>query len=167
MNYFKIGQIINTHGIKGEVKIYPYTDDVNKLSKKKKFYFDENLTEEIKVKSSKVHKNLLITKFENVDTVEDAEKLKNKYIYVEKNENEVLEEDTYYIQDLIGMQVVSEEADKVIGVLEYVWNTGSNDVYEIKTVDNKNIYLPAIQDVVKSVDIKNKKMVVKIMEGLI
>lgn len=167
MNYFKIGQIINTHGIKGEVKIYPYTDDLEKLSKHKVMYLDENLTEKVQVQSSKMHKNTLIVKLKGLDSVEMAEKMKNKYVYIERKQNEVLEDDTYYIEDLIGCEVVSEDNNETIGTVTYVWNTGSNDVYEVKSLKGDNIYLPAIHDVVKSVDIKNKKIIVKIMEGLI
>ncbi len=167
MQSILIGQISSVHGIKGEVKIYPYTDDMEKFSKRKELYMDESLTEKLKVKSSRIHKNMLITKFEGIDTVEQATSLKGKNVYIDKNKLEKLEEDCYYVDDLIGIKVIDIINNVEIGEITYVFNTGANDIYEVNTVDEKKIYLPAIHQVVKSVDISNKKMYVEVMEGLI
>lgn len=165
MESILIGKIVNTHGIKGEVKIYPYTDDLDNVSKLKEVFFDKELYNKHKIKSSKIIKNMIIFKLENINTVEEATKLKNTDLYIPKEDISDLE-DTYYIEDLIGMDVIDEK-DILIGKITYVFNTGANDVYEVNDDNNKKIYLPAIKDVVKSVDIKNKKMYVKIMEGLL
>ncbi len=168
MDYFKIAQITNTHGCKGEVKVYPYTDDITKLSKTKVYFLDENLEKKLEVESSKIQNSFLIIKFKNVNSMDEAVLLKNKLLYIEKKEK-VLEVDTYYIKDLIGIDVVttSNDNEEYIGVIEYVFNTGANDIYEVKTPDNKLIYIPAIKDVVKKVDIQNKKVYIELMEGLI
>lgn len=164
MNSILIGKIVNIHGIKGEVKVYPYTDDMENLTKLKSVYFDKAMTKKYKVKLCRIQKNMLIVKLEGINSVEEAEKLRDTDIYIPKEEIE--EEDTFYIEDLIGMDVLEENENK-IGVITYVFNTGANDVYEVETLDKQRIYLPAIKQVIKSVDVKNKKMYVEIMEGLI
>ena len=164
MESILIGKIVNTHGIKGEVKVYPYTDDIDNLSKIKEVYFDEKLNDKHKVKSCKIQKNMLIMKLESVNIVEEAAKLKDTNLYIIKEDISDME-DTYYVEDLIGMDVIDEK-DVVIGTITYVFNTGANDVYEIKSSDNKEIYIPAIKDVVKKVDVKSKKMYIEMMEGL-
>lgn len=162
-----IGQIVNVHGIKGEVKVYPYTDDVDSLSKNlKKVYFDENLKEGFK-SSCRVQKGMLLVKISGIDTVEKAEELRNKYIYISEDALETLEEDSYYVKDLIGLEVIDISSNEVFGTLDYVFNTGANDVYEITTTNNTKVYLPAIKQVIKKVDIKARKIYVEIMEGLI
>lgn len=164
MESILVGKIVNTHGIKGEVKVYPYTDDIDNLSKIKEIFFDENLNNKHKVKYCKVQKNMFIMKIDGIDIVEDAKNLKDTNIYIVKEDISDLE-DTYYIEDLIGMDVIDEN-EEVIGVISYVFNTGANDVYEIKSLEDKEIYIPAIKDVVKKVDVKNKKMYIEMMEGL-
>ena len=162
-----IGQIVNVHGIKGEVKIYPYTDDVNSLAKKLKvIYLDENLKEKYDV-SCRVQKNMLLVKISGVDTVEKAETFRNKNVYINEENLDKLEEDSYYIKDLIGLEVIDINNNAVIGKLDYVFNNGANDVYEVTTLENKKVYLPAIKQVIKKVDIKARKIYVEIMEGLI
>lgn len=164
MESILIGKIVNTHGIKGEVKVYPYTDDIDNLSKIKEVYFDEKLNDKHKVKSCKIQKNMLIIKLEGINIVEEAAKLKDTNLYIIKEDISDIE-DTYYVEDLIGMDVIDEK-EQVIGTITYVFNTGANDVYEIKSSDNNEIYIPAIKDVVKKVDIQNKKMYIEMMEGL-
>lgn len=164
MESILIGKIVNTHGIKGEVKVYPYTDDIDNLSKIKEVYFDEKLNDKHKVKSCKIQKNMLIMKLEGINIVEEAAKLKDTNLYIIKEDISDME-DTYYVEDLIGMDVIDEK-NVVIGTITYVFNTGANDVYEIKSSDNNEIYIPAIKDVVKKVDVKNKKMYIEMMEGL-
>lgn len=165
MESILVGKIVNTHGIKGEVKVYPYTDDIINLSKIKEVFFDEKLSDKHKVKSCKIQKNMLIMSYENINVVEEAEKLRDTNIYIIKEDISNLE-DTYYIEDLIGMDVIDEN-EQVIGTISYVFNTGANDVYEIKTLDNKEIYIPAIKDVIKKVDLKSKKMYIEMMDGLL
>ncbi len=162
-----IGQIVNVHGIKGEVKVYPYTDDVDNLSRNlKKIYLDEKLKESFKT-SCRVQKGMLLVKISGVDTVEKAEELRNKYIYISEDALGTLEEDSYYVKDLIGLEVIDIKNNELVGTLDYVFNTGANDVYEVTTTNNTKIYLPAIKQVIKKVDIKARKIYVEIMEGLI
>lgn len=162
-----IGQIVNVHGIKGEVKIYPYTDDVDTLAQKlKNIYLDENMQRGYKAKC-RIQKGMLLVKLTGVDTVEEAEKLRKRDVYMSEADLDELEEDSYYIKDLIGLDIIDITTDEVFGKLEYIFNTGANDVYEVTRPDNTKVYLPAIKQVVKKVDIKARKIYVEIMEGLI
>ena len=110
---------------------------------------------------------MLLISFEGITTVEEAETLRNKYIYILRDELKPLQEDNYYIDDLLSMEVIDLKNNSVLGKISYVFNTGANDIYEVETVDNKKIYLPAIKQVIKKVDIQEKKMYVEVMEGLI
>lgn len=163
MQYIEFGKITSTHGIKGEMKIYPYTDDVDNILKQKKVYIN---SKEYTVSSMKFHKNMFITKLKEIDTIEQAEKFRNFIIQRELDENEVLEEDTYYIKDLVKCTVFLEDGTE-FGKLIDVFQTGANDVYVIKTTVNNEVLIPAIKDVVKDIDIKTKKIVIELMEGLI
>ena len=162
-----IGQIVNVHGIKGEVKVYPYTDDVDNLAKKlKRIYLDEQMSKSYDV-TCRIQKGMILAKISTIDSVEKAEILRNKYIYISEEDLDTLEEDSYYVKDLIGLDVIDIRNDNLIGRLDYIFNTGANDVYEIATTDNKKVYLPAIKQVIKKVDIKARKIYVELMEGLI
>lgn len=168
MSSVLIGQIVNVHGIKGEVKIYPYTDDVDNLAMKlKKIYLDEEMKQGSYKISCRIQKGMLLAKITGVDTVEKAEELRNRYVYISEDSLDILEEDSYYVKDLIGLDVIDVKNNEIFGKLDYVFNTGANDVYEVTTLDNKKVYLPAIKQVVKKVDIKARKIYVEIMEGLI
>lgn len=160
MDIIEVGQIVNTHGIKGEVRLNPWTDDLYDLLDLKVFY-DKN-GNALDVEKSRVHKNVVVIKFKNTSTMNDAEKLKGKTLYTEKIP---LPEGRYYIKDLIGLEAFEE--DVKLGTLTDVFNTGANDIYEIKTEDGKNIYLPVIDGVIGDVDLENKKIFVTIPDGLL
>lgn len=170
MDSLKIGQIVNTHGVKGEVKIYPYTDDIENIARHKKIYLDSDLKLEYLVKGSKIVKNMLVFKLAGIDTIEQTQNLMHKYIYIKKEK--IKEENTYYIEDLIDLDVYTvdntDEFSKAsyFGKLVQVFNTGANDVYEVKTEEN-TVYLPAIKDVILKISLEERKIYVKIMEGLI
>ncbi|MDO4283581.1 MAG: ribosome maturation factor RimM [Clostridia bacterium] len=165
MNSILIGKIVNIHGIKGEVKIYPYTDDIENLAKTKVIYLDKALEKKCDI-TCRVQKNMLLVKIKGIDTVEQAETLRDKEVYISRDSLEELEEDSYYIEDLLNLDVVDMNGND-IGILKYIFNTGANDVYEIETKEHGRIYLPAIRQVIKKVDIENKKIYVEIMKGLI
>lgn len=161
--YIDFGKITSTHGIRGEVKIYPYTDDVDNILSLKKIYIDDK---EYKVNSIRFHKNMFIAKLMGINTVEQAETFRNKLVKREIDEDEELEEDTYYIKDLIGLDVYLEN-NELFGKIKDVFQTGANDVYVIETLDNKEVLIPAIKSVVKDVDIASGKMIIELMEGLV
>ena len=161
--YIDFGKITSTHGIRGEVKIYPYTDDVDNILNLKKIYIEGK---GYKISSIRFHKNMFVTKLNGINTVEEAEAFRNKLVQREIDENEELEEDTYYIKDLIGLDVYLEN-NELFGKIKDVFQTGANDVYVIQTVDSKEVLIPAIKSVVKDVDIVGNKMIIELMEGLV
>jgi len=165
MNSVLIGKIVNVHGIKGELKVYPYTDDIDHLATIKKVYLDPELKDERNI-TCRIQKGMLLVKMEGIHCVEEAEKLRNHEIYLSKKSLPKLEEDNYYIEDLLGLEVV-EVSGKYLGTVNYIFNTGANDVYEILTEEGNMIYLPAIKQVIQKIDLEQKKISVKLMDGLI
>lgn len=162
----EIGQIVNTFGIKGMIKVKPFTDDIKRFDNLEKVYVEKNNTKvEYEIEEVKYHKDMVLIKFKSVDTVEQAEKLRNSYLKVFRDSVEDLEEDRYYIVDLIGIDVYTDE-NILLGKLEDIFNTGSNDIYVVKNELGKQILLPAISDVIKQIDMENKKMIVHIIKGL-
>lgn len=166
LEYLSIGQIINIHGFRGEVKIYPLTDDMNRFKKLKEVFIEEN-NQLIKyeVEGVKFLSNTIIMKLKGIDTEEAANKLRNFYIKVDRRSAVKLPKDTYFICDLIDLEVYDDDG-LLLGKVKDVLQTGSNDVYVVKTSD-KDILIPALKEVVREIDIRNGKIVVKLPEGLI
>lgn len=163
----EIGQIVNTFGIKGEVKVKPFTDDIKRFDKLKKINIEQkNSKKEYEIENIKYHKDMVILKLKGIDQIEQAELLRNSYLKIDRNEEEPLEENTYYIVDLLGLSVYTEE-DVLLGILDDIYNTGSNDIYVVKDSLGKQTLLPAIQDVIKEIDIENQKIIVHVMKGLL
>ena len=164
--YFEIGQIVNHFGIKGMVKVMPYTDDITRFKDLKSVYVAIRQTQkQYMIEEVKYHKNVVLLKFKGIDKVEDAENLRNGILKVERKDAAKLEEGSYYIADLIGMQVYTDEGN-ILGILEDIYNTGSNDIYVVKTEDHRQILLPAIKDVIKEISLEENKIVVHMILGL-
>lgn len=161
--FLEAGKIVTTHGIRGEVKIMPYTDTPELLAEFDRLFMGRN-KDEVTIVRSRVFKNMVIAKIEGVDTPEDAEKLRNKLLYMHRDDLE-LGEDTYFIQDLIGMEVRDADSDELYGVIDDVMQTGANDVYVVKSAD-KELLVPAIADVVISTDIDGNVMIIRPLDGL-
>ena len=161
--YLEAGKIVTTHGIRGEVKIMPYTDYPELLCDFDRLFIGKD-HREIGVERSRVFKNTVIAKIEGVDTPEAAEKLRNKMLYMHRDDLE-LDDDTYFIQDLIGIEVRDADTDEVYGTITDVLETGANDVYVIKG-EKREYLVPAIADVVVSTDIDNNTMIIRPLEGL-
>lgn len=165
--YLEVGQIVNTFGIKGQVKVVPFTDDINRFDELKQIYIQKNNSlEPFEIEEVKYHKNMVLLKLKGIDTMEQAERLRNYYIKIDRKDAKKLPEGTYFIADLIGLEVYTDE-NKLLGILEDIYNTGSSDIYVVKDELGKQILLPAIKDVVKTIDLENKKIIVHIIEGLI
>ena len=161
--FLEAGKIVNTHGIRGEVKIMPYTDSPELLAEFDRLFLGKAHTEVI-IERSRVFKNTVIAKIEGIDTPEEAEKLRNKLLYMHRDDLE-LDEDTYFIQDLIGMEVRDADSGQVYGKIADVMQTGANDVYVVKG-DDREYLVPAIGDVVVSTDIDADIMTIRPLEGL-
>ncbi len=161
--FLEAGKIVTTHGIRGEVKVMPYTDTPELLCEFDRLFIGKN-RDEINVTRARVFKNIVIMKLEGIDTPEDAEKLRNKLLYMHRDDLE-LDDDTYFIQDLIGLEVSDADSGKVYGKIADVMQTGANDVYVIKG-DDREYLVPAIADVVVSTDIDGGTMTIRPLEGL-
>ena len=165
-----VGQITSTHGLKGEVKVYPTTDDPEVRFKQLKEVILKTPKEEIPVtvRSVRFSKNLALLKFEGIDGIDAVEKYKGAYICVPRDQAQKLGPDEYYEADLIGMEVVSDEGMK-LGILSRVMHTGANDVYEIdpENEDSKSFLIPAIKECIKEVDVDSGLMTIHVMEGLL
>lgn len=161
--YLEAGKIVNIHGIKGEVKIMPYTDTPELLCEFDRLFFGRD-KEEIFIERSRAFKNMVIAKLEGIDTPEAAEKLRNKILYMHRDDLE-LDENTYFIQDLIGVEVSDADSGVVYGTIADVMQTGANDVYVIKG-ESREFLVPAIPDVIITTDIDENKMTIRPLDGL-
>ncbi|MBR5578237.1 MAG: ribosome maturation factor RimM [Lachnospiraceae bacterium] len=163
---FQVGVITSTHGIRGEVKVFPTTDDVKRFKKGISLILDTGKEEkELIVESVKFFKQFAILKFQGIDNINDIEKYKSKSLYVTRENAVRLKKDEYFIADLIGSKVW-EDNGSYLGELQDVMETGANDVYVILQENEKEILLPAIKECILEIDIEEKKMVVHVMEGL-
>lgn len=165
--FLEVGQIVNTHGIKGYVKIVPFTNYIERFDELEKVYIKKrNETINLDIEDVKYQKNMVLVKFKGIERIEEAETLKNSSVLINRDSAISLEEGEYFIVDLIGLEVYTDE-DKLLGKLEDIYNTGSNDIYVVKDELGKQILLPALKKVIKDIDLENKKMTVHLIEGLI
>ena len=164
--YLELGQIVNVKGLKGEVKINSFTEDNTKFERIPKVFLKrkETLTE-YEIEKVGYHKNQVIIKFKNVNTVEEAENLRNSYIVVDREIFGELPEGVYYIADLIGLDVFTE-SNEYLGKVDDIFTTGSNDVYVVKDELGKQKLLPGIDEVIKQIDLESGKIIVNLIEGL-
>ena len=164
MNRLEVGKIVNTHGLKGEVKILPWTDYPEVFEDIEEIYLPDGT--KLKIKGVKYQKNNIIVKLEGINYIDEAEKLKGKVITADREFLGELEEGVYYVADLIGLSVVTADGEE-IGKISDVLRTGANDVYEVKREGAKDLLIPVIDSVVKDVDIEGGKVLVELMEGLL
>lgn len=165
MEFLEVGKIINTHGLRGDVKVIPWTDMPEDFEEIPVVYIrKKNDNEQLTVSKIKYQKNNLIVKFKELNNINQAEKYKGLVLYANREDLWELEEGVYYIADLIGLDVYDESGK--IGVLADVFNTGANDIYEVRREGKKNLLLPVIDEVVREIDLENKRITVHVMEGL-
>ena len=165
-NLLEIGKIVNTHGLRGEVKVVPWTDSPDDFEAVEKVFLKiKSEYMPLTVKAVRYQKNNLIVKFREFDNINDVEAFKGATLYCDRDELGELPEGVYSIVDLIGLTVVSDEGD-VVGVIADVFNTGANDIYDVKREGKKNLLLPVIDEVVKEIDMEKGQVTVHIMEGL-
>ncbi|MBP3489605.1 MAG: 16S rRNA processing protein RimM [Roseburia sp.] len=162
----QVGIITTTHGVRGEVKVFPTTDDPARFKKLKHVILDTGKEKlELEIAGVKFFKNMVILKFRGIDNINDVEKYRKCGLYVTRENAVELEEDEYFIADLIDMEVVTDE-DERLGTLVDVMQTGANDVYVVKTESGEELLLPAIHDCIRSVDVKAGQMLVHLLPGL-
>lgn len=166
MDYLEVGKIVNTHGLLGEVKVVPWTDYPENFEDIPYVYAKTRKGEErLDITRVRYQKNNLILKFEQIKDINEAELYKNTVLLCERSMFN-LPEGVHFIADLIGLEVYDEENGEKIGVIADVFNTGSNDIYDVRREGKRNLLIPVIDDVVKKIDIEGGRVTVYMMEGL-
>ena len=165
--FLEIGQIVNTFGIKGMVKVKPFTDDINRFDNLEKVYVESNKTKkQYEIEEVKYHKDMVLIKFKGIDNINDVLAYKGSSLMVTRENAVKLNKDEYFIADLIGLHV-SDDENKLEGKLVDVLETGANDVYVIALSDGRELLLPAIRECVLSVDLQAQEMKIHVLEGLL
>lgn len=163
----QVGIITSTHGVRGEVKVYPTTDDPRRFRRLKEVVLDTGREKlNLEIEGVKFFKQFVILKFKGLDNINDIEKYRQKSLYVTRKNAVRLQRDEYFIADLIGLKVQDEDGTE-LGMVKDVIETGANDVYEVEMVDGRSLLLPAIKQCILNVDVENGMMQVHVLEGLL
>ena len=163
---FQVGIITSPHGVKGEVKVFPTTDDNNRFKKLRDCYIEyKNELMPVKASGCKFFKNMVILSFEDFNNMNDVEKFRQCKIYVDREHAVSLDENEYFVADLLGISVVDDK-DNSLGVIDDVIETGSNDVYVVMNEQGKELLVPAIKDCILDVDIKGRVMRVHLLKEM-
>lgn len=162
--YLEIGKIVNTHGLRGDLKVVPWCDDPELLCEFDTLYLG-NSFRAVEITAARVQKGCVLLHIDGVNTTEEANQLRGQVLYIDRDEVE-LEEGTYFIQDLIGLKVLDADTNQCYGRLTDVLQTGANDVYEVKEETGKTILIPAIPDVVLETNLEEGVMLIRPLEGL-
>jgi len=163
----EVGQIVNTFGIKGFVKVKPWVNDIERYDDLEKVYVKiKKETQKLEIEEVKYHKDMVLIKFKGIETVEQAETLRNCYLEIDREDAVPLEEGTYYIVDLLESDVYTDEGE-LLGILEDIYNTGAKDIYVVKNELGKTVLLPGIPEVIKEVNLEEKKITVHLLKGLV
>lgn len=163
--FLEVGQIVGTHGVRGEMRLNPWADSPEFLKQFKTLYFDKKGEKSLKVIAARPHGNVVILKAEGIETVEAAAAMRNRVLYIRRADAKI-EEGSYFIEELIGCDVIDADDDSIsYGVLTDVSETGANDVWHI-TKDGKEYLIPAIPHVVINADVKNNKVVIRPLKGI-
>lgn len=163
----QVGIITSTHGVRGEVKVYPTTDDPRRFRRLKEVVLDTGREKlNLEIEGVKFFKQFVILKFKGLDNINDIEKYRQKSLYVTRKNAVRLQRDEYFIADLIGLKVQDEDGTE-LGTVKDVVETGANDVYEVEMADGRSLLLPAIKQCILNVDVENGMMQVHVLEGLL
>lgn len=163
----QVGIITSTHGVRGEVKVYPTTDDPRRFRRLKEVVLDTGREKlNLEIEGVKFFKQFVILKFKGLDNINDIEKYRQKSLYVTRKNAVRLQRDEYFIADLIGLKVQDEDGTE-LGTVKDVIETGANDVYEVEMADGRSLLLPAIKQCILNVDAENGMMQVHVLEGLL
>ena len=165
-DFFKVGVITSPHGIRGEVKVFPTTDDPARFKKLKEVFLDTGKERIVlHIAQVKLFKQFVMLKFREYDSINEVENLRKKELWISRSQAVPLQKDEYFIADLIGISVELEDG-RMLGVLKDVIQTGANDVYVVECTDGREVMIPAIKDCILSVDVEEGRMVVHLLKGL-
>ena len=165
--FLQVGVLSSTHGVRGEVKVFPTTDDMARFKKLKQVILDTGREHKLlEIESVKFFKQFAILKFKGIDNINDIEKYKGKSLLVDRKNAVKLQKDEYFIADMVGLEVFTEDGE-LFGTMKDVLETGANDVYIIDSPQHGEVLIPAIKQCILDVDIENNKMTIHLMEGLV
>ncbi len=162
--FLEVGEIVTTHGIRGDMRLYPWCDPGD-VERAKKVYLDEKGTENFDVQYIKPHKNIYLVKLKGVDSPEEARRFIGKTLYMNRNDIPV-KKGEYFIQDIIGLKVIDKASGDCYGEIYDVASTGANDIYCVRDKDEKDTWIPAIPQVIDSVDVEGGTITIIPMKGL-
>lgn len=164
--YFEVGQIVNTFGIKGQLKVKPFTDDMERFEKLKTVYIcKKNEMKKVEIEDVKYNKQCVLLKVKGIEDLTEAEKYKGLFLKIDRKDAKKLPKDTYFIADILGLEVYTDEGE-LLGKVDDIFPTGANDVYVVKDELGKQILLPSIPEVLKEIDLEKGKVIVHLIEGL-
>ena len=163
--FLEVGKIVSTHGLKGDVKVDPWCDDGEFLCEFEELYLDSAGKEKIKVLSAKVHKNIVLMRLDGIDSIEKAELLRGKILFMDRDDVE-LPEGEHFIQDILGLGVFDVDTNRCYGKVTDVLKTGANDVYQVTSDDGKDYLIPVIDEVICEVDVDNNFMKIRPLKGI-
>lgn len=166
IKYFKVGQIVNTQGLKGDMRVYPLTDYKERFEELDWVYIGDDLNTKYDIEKVRYKNNLAIIKIKGIDDVNQVEKLKNKYLTIPRENARQLEEGEHFIADLIGLEVYTVD-ENYVGVIQDIIQTGANDVYLIKSEDGREILIPAVKQFVPKISISDRRVTIDPIEGMI
>ncbi len=166
-DYFRVGVIANTHGIRGEVKVYPTTDNVERFKELKQVILDTGREKkDLEIQNVKFFKNMAILKFKGIDNINDIEKYKGKDLLVTRENAVELEEDEFYLADVLDAKVITDEGQD-FGVISDVLETGANDVFVVETKDGKEVLFPVTKECILDIDTEEMVVTVHVLPGLL
>ena len=164
-DFLKVGVITTTHGVRGEVKVYPTTDEPERFLELDHVLLDTGKEfRDLEIKNVRFFKNLVILKFKGIDNINDIEKYKGHDLWIPREEGQELDEDEYYIADLLGLHVILDDGTE-FGTLKNVMETGANDVYIIDTNAHGEVLVPAIRECIQDIDLEKNTMTIHLMKG--
>ncbi len=164
--YFEVGQIVNTFGIKGQLKVKPFTDDMERFEELKTVYIcKKNEMKKVEIEDVKYNKQCVLLKVKGIEDLTEAEKYKGLFLKIDRKDAKKLPKDTYFIADILGLEVYTDEGE-LLGKVDDIFPTGANDVYVVKNELGKQILLPSIPEVIKEIDLEKGKVIVHLIEGL-
>lgn len=164
--YFEVGQIVNTFGIKGQLKVKPFTDDMERFEELKTVYIcKKNEMKKVEIEDVKYNKQCVLLKVKGIEDLTEAEQYKGLFLKIDRKNAKKLPKDTYFIADILGLEVYTDEGE-LLGKVDDIFPTGANDVYVVKDELGKQILLPSIPEVLKEIDLEKGKVIVHLIEGL-
>ena len=162
-----IGKVVSTQGNKGEVNVLPLTDSTERFKKLATVFLKNNRGKTItNIEKIRIQKNMVILKLKDIENIEEAKTIVGSFLEVKRKDAVKLPKDTYFIFEIIGLEVYTED-NLFLGKVENVINTGSNDIYIVKDINNKELFIPAIREVVKNINLEKKRITINIVDGLI